>query len=435
MKKTARTILPGILLGFLFLNGVQGYGQNLSNLDPKGTTITYWYQHSQAREAALQTLIAQFNKENPWGITVKGEYAGNYADIFNKMSAAIAGGVGPDLVVAYQNDAASYWQADAIVDLNPYVNDPKYGISPQDQKDFFADFLAQDVQARFGGKRLGWPPNRSLEVLYYNADWLKAIGFSSPPKNWQEFADACRKATDPAKGTVGYEIKTDASCVFAQVIGRGGDFLTPDGQGYSLDTPETRAALAYLQQLYKKGYAHKIAEKFGDQADFANQKVLFTMDSTAGLSFYAKAIQGNPHGAFSWGVAAVPHETPGPVLDIYGSSVSVVKSTPQKQLSAWLFLRWMSEPKQQAAWVRASDYFPVRQSVASELGDFLKINRPFAQAFDLLKASRQKGEPTFPGYEQVRDAVTASLNAVLDGAEIEPTLVELQKKAVKSLRQ
>jgi len=433
MRMTTNIKVSGILLGFLFFAGMI-HGQSLASVDPKGTTITYWFQHSQARETALQTLIAQFNKENPWGITVKGEYAGNYPDIFNKMSAAIAGGATPDLVVAYQNDAASYWQAGAIVDLNPYVNDAKYGISAADKKDYFPDFLAQDVQARFGGKRLGWPPNRSLEVLYYNADWLKALGISAPPKNWQEFAEDCRKATDPAKGTVGYEVRTDASDVFAQVISRGGNFISADGQSYDLDSKATRDTLLYLQKLYQSGSARKVAERFGDQADFANGKVLFTMDSTSGIPFYAKAVQGSSHGAFSWGVAAIPHDSKDAILNIYGASVSVVKSTPQKQLAAWLFLRWMSEPKQQAAWVRVSAYFPVRQSVAAELGDFLTANQPFAQAFDLLKVSRQKGEPALVGYEQVRDAISTALNAVLDGADVAQTATALQKKAVKTLQ-
>jgi multiple sugar transport system substrate-binding protein/sn-glycerol 3-phosphate transport system substrate-binding protein len=273
-----------------------------------------------------------------------------------------------------------------------------------------------------------------MEVLYYNADWLKALGFSAPPKNWAEFAEACRKASDPAKGTVGYEVGTDASRVFAQVISRGGSFVSSDGLTYKLDTPEMKAVLQYLQQLYKTGAARKIAEKYGDQADFANGKALFTMDSSSGASFYARAVKASPRGSFHWGIAAIPHETSEAVLDIYGASVSVVKSTPQKQLAAWLFLRWMSEPKQQSAWVRVSDYYPVRRSVANQLDDYIKTNPQFGQGFELLKNSRQQGEPTFPGYEQVRDAITTAVNAVLDGADPAATAAELQKKALKSLR-
>jgi multiple sugar transport system substrate-binding protein/sn-glycerol 3-phosphate transport system substrate-binding protein len=423
-----RTVFRIAALVLLTALAVPSFGQ----ADPTGAVITYWYQHTQGRETALQAMIARFNQTNPWHITVKGEYAGSYPEIFNKMSAGIAGGVTPDLVVAYQNQADAYRQAGAIVNLDPYVSDAKYGLTATELKDFFADFLAQDVNPRFA-ERLGWPPNRSLEVMYYNADWLKALGFKAPPKTWAEFADACRKATDAAKGTVGYEVKTDASEVFAQVISRGGTFTTADGKGYRLDGPEMKATLKFMQDLYKSGVVRKVAERFGDQTDFANGKVLFVFDSTAGMPFYAKAVTGSAK-PFAWTVAPLPHDTPQAVSDVYGASVSIVKSTPARQQAAWLFLKWMSEPAQQAEWVRVSNYFPVRRSTAAGLSDYLKANPVFAQAFDLLSTGTEKSEPGLPGYEQVRDAITTAYQQIIDGADVAQTLTAVQKKADKALR-
>jgi multiple sugar transport system substrate-binding protein/sn-glycerol 3-phosphate transport system substrate-binding protein len=269
--------------------------------------------------------------------------------------------------------------------------------------------------------------------MYYNADWLKELGFSSPPKTWEEFADACRKAADTAKGTVGYEVKTDASAVYGQVISRGGDFTGPDQKAYQLDTPELRASLKFLQDLYKSGAARQVADRFGDQTDFANHKVLFVIDTTAGLPFYAKAIKASAN-PFAWGVAALPHETPQAVSDVYGASVSIVKSTPAKQMASWLFLKWMSDPRQQAEWVRASNYFPVRKSAATELTDYLKTNAQFAQAWELLNTGTEKSEPNLPGYDQVRDAITAAVQQVLGGADVTQTAAGLQRKADKALK-
>lgn len=135
---------------------------------------------------AITKLIDEFNSTNGWHITVKGEYAGRYNDIYNKMIASIAGNATPDLVAAYQNQSASYELSDALVDLNPYVNSPKWGIK-NELSDYFKGFLDQDVNAQFGGKRLGFPLNRSLEVIYYNLDWLNKLGYSKPPVTWNEF--------------------------------------------------------------------------------------------------------------------------------------------------------------------------------------------------------------------------------------------------------
>jgi multiple sugar transport system substrate-binding protein/sn-glycerol 3-phosphate transport system substrate-binding protein len=411
--------------------GAQGFDK----LSLKGTSVTYWYQHTQGREAALKKMIGRFNATNPWGISVKGEYAGGYSDIANKMIAGIAGGSTPDLVVAYQSDSATYELSDALVDLNPYVADATYGVSKAEQADYFPAFLAQDINAQFGGKRLGWPPNRSVEVLYYNADWLRALGIAAPPKTWEEFYEDAKKATDPAKGSYGCAINLDASCVFSQVIGRGGDFRVEGRSGYSLDTPQLRDSFAFFKQLFKEGYAKKIAEQFGDQTDFANRKVLFTMGATSGIPFYDDAVKKGAKGAFAWSVAPIPHTTAKAVLNIFGASVSVVKSSPEKQLASWLFLRWMSEPAQQAEWTRVSNYFPVRRSTAARLGDYLEKNRQFADAWAALQAGEQKAEPPFAGYAQVRDAISASFNAVLDGADIDSTLVALNERANRIFRQ
>jgi ABC-type glycerol-3-phosphate transport system substrate-binding protein len=96
------------------------YG-DLENLDPSGQAITYWYQHSRSREEALQAMIDDFNASNEWGITVQGEYADSYGEIYNKIIVGIPSGDVPDLSVAYQNQAATYVTQGAIVELTPYI--------------------------------------------------------------------------------------------------------------------------------------------------------------------------------------------------------------------------------------------------------------------------------------------------------------------------
>ncbi len=107
-----------------------------------------------------------------------------------------------------------------------------------------------------------------------------------------------------------------------------------------------KASFALFAKIFNEGYGKKVAEQFGDQTDFANRKVLFTMGSTSAIPFYDAAIKQGAGGPFAWSVAPIPGARAGTgtsagarsVLDIYGASVSVVKSTPERQLAAWLFL-------------------------------------------------------------------------------------------------
>ena len=400
-------------------------GSMLSDVDPTGAEITYWFQHSGSREEAFQEMITEFNETNEWGITVTGEYQGGYSDIYNKMITAITGKSTPDLVVAYQNQAAGYQVSDALVDLTPYVESPKWGLGA-DYDDFFGGFINQDINVQFGGQRLGFPPNRSLEVLYYNLTWLKALGFDGPPATYDEFYEMCKAATDAENGKYGYAIRTDASNVYALIISRGGEIQS--GNGYNYDSPELKASMQLMKKLYDDGYGIKIAERYGDQTDFGNSKVLFTMGSTSGLPYYARAVDGSDN-PFEWSVAPIPHTTETAIMDVYGASLSVPHSTPEKQLAAWLFIKWMSEPEQQATWVRASNYFPVRKSTAAELGDYFKENPQLEDAFTILTTSITKAEPPFAGYDEVRDAAAAAFNAILDGADIDDTLADLDEEA------
>jgi multiple sugar transport system substrate-binding protein len=398
----------------------------LSAVDPSGQTVMFWHQHAREREEGLNAMIERFNATNEWGITVKGEYAGGYSDIYNKMVTAIAGGSVPDLVVGYQNESAQYEDAGALTDLTEYVNHPVWGVD--DPSDFFEGFFMQDVNSQFGNRRLGFPPNRSIEVMYYNLTWLQKLGYDGPPQTWDEFAQMCQAATDPEAGTYGYAISTDASRFFALVISRGGEIAKADGSGYQFETREARAAMQFMKDLYDKGYIRKIAERYGDQTDFGNQKVLFTIGSSSGLPFYQQAADAGEAGTFEWSVAPPPH-TGRPAVNVYGASVSVPLTTPERQLAAWLFVRWFTEPAQQAEWVGISNYFPVRYSVADSLGDFFAKDPRFADAFGILQTSDTKAEPPFLGYSDVRDMVNAAYNAIIDGADIDETLADLNAEA------
>jgi len=411
-----------------------GQARALAGVDPTGTTISYWYQHTGANGEAMQKMIADFNATNQWRITVKGEFAGGYNDIYNKMLAAIAAKSPPDLVVAYQNQSATYMAAaDALVDMNPYVMDSKWGLG-KDLGDFFEGFISQDVNAQFGGKRLGFPPNRSIEVMYVNMSMLKAAGIAAAPRTWDEFLDDCVKVTSKDKGTYGYALDNlDASHVYAFVISRGGDIARTDGKGYTLNTPQMKATMLYMQRLVQQGVARKIPKKYDDQTDFGNGLVAFTTSSTSGLTFYAAAVKSNKNGPFDWAIAPIPQVTTSgaPAMDLYGASVSIPKSTPEKQLAAWLFIKWFSEPKQQAQWTHVSKYFPVRKAAEPLIKDMLDADANFAAAWNILKTARLRAEPPYAGYDLVREAIQGAYTKIIDGANVDTTLAALQIQADK----
>lgn len=415
------------------------YG-NIDEIDLSGATVVFWHQHSGGREQELLQIVEDFNASNEYGITVEARNEGGYGDIYDKMIAGLTTGELPGLVVAYQNQAAAYEVADGLVNMQPYIDHPVYGIPADELSDFFQAFIEADRLPQFNNEQYGFPPNRSMEMLYYNAEWLAelydagAISFEGPPQTPDQFAEAvCAAAENPFSKnpdpsfSVGYEVRTDASNVASMAFARGVDIYDDEANQFTYNTPELAEYMTLMADLLAQGCAGEIAEAFGDQTDFGNGKTLFTMGSSSGLPFYKSAVDDGEAGGFEWSVAAVPHTTPDPVMNIYGASVSIPKTDPATQLAAWVFIKYYTSSDIQARWARASNYFPVRESVASGLDEYFAENPAFEVAFNLLPYT--KSEPGVAGYDPIRDAASSAFSRVLQGEDAATVLAELDATA------
>ena len=388
------------------------YG-DLENLDPSGQVVTYWYQHSRTREEALQAMIEDFNASNEWGITVRGEYAGSYGEIYNRIIAGIPAGDVPDISVAYQNQAATYVTQGAIVELTPYIESKQWGFTEEQRQDFFPFVELGDYLLQFEG-RYGFPPHRSMEVLFYNEDWLRELGYDHPPRTWDEFKEMACAASDPAAGTYGYEMSIDASTFADMVFNRGGSMVNEDGSAYTFGDQAGLEVLTGIQELFSEGCAILETEAYGDQTDFGQARVLFTFSSTSGLPFYRDAV--TEGAGFNWSISTMPSTLETPRVNIYGASLSILRTTPERQLASWLFIKWLTEPEQSARWSRATNYFPVRRSAAEELAGYLEENPQYEKAFGFLDHDIAI-EPGVVAYDECRDGIGEMLDAMAGGGD------------------
>jgi multiple sugar transport system substrate-binding protein/sn-glycerol 3-phosphate transport system substrate-binding protein len=383
------------------------YG-NLEKLDPSGQVITYWHQHSRERGEELDALVDDFNASNEWGIAVQAEYAGGYGDIYNKIMDGIPSGEVPNVTVAYQNQAATYATQGGIVEVTPYVESARWGFSEEELADFFPFVELGDYLPQFDG-RYGFPPHRSMEVLYYNADWLRELGYDGPPRTWDEFKEMACAASDPDAGKYGYELSIDASTFADMVYNRGGVMINEDATAYAFGDQAGLTALAFIQELFDEGCAVLETEAYGDQEHFGEGRILFTFSSTSGIPYYRDLV--SEGGGFAWSISTMPTTLDTPRVDIYGASLSIMHTTPEKQLASWLFIKWLTEPEQSARWSRASNYFPVRQSVAAELADYFAENPQYEKAFGFLGYDLTI-EPGVIAYDECRDLINTMMDAV-----------------------
>lgn len=399
-----------------------------AGVDPRGQTVVFWHQHTGARQEALSELVEEFNNTNECGIIVDEQNQGSYDDIRDKMNASIAAGEVPaSLIVGYQNDQAFYQLNDALVDFNSFLDDPHWGLTEEEKADFFPSFFDQSVHPVFNNQRLGFPPNRSVEVLYYNQTWLEELGFDGPPTTPEEFREmSCAGAEANADGTGGFMLRDDASAVAAWTFAFGGDVLSEDGTQYVYDGEATIEALSFVKDLYEDGCAHFYTDG-PSSPEFAARRAVFTMGSSSGMPFYRNDVntvaEEAGRDADVWGVAAIPHTTPEPVMNVYGGDVMIPVTLPEEELAAWIFVEWYTSPEIQAQWNVASNYFPTRASAEDFLGDYIEENAQYGQAFALLEYAHY--EPQLISYQAVRDRASAAFNEIMQGADVEATLADV----------
>ncbi len=379
---------------------------------PSGSTveIQFWHGQSGTQEKALAALIDKFQAQYP-NIKVKATFQGNYTDLYKKNAAAVAAGSPPDLTIGYQNDVANYVKSDAVIALDDLMKDSQIGFTADDLKDIFPSFIDKYVQ--FGNKVYSIAFMRSMEVMYYNADMLKAAGLTKPPETWDDFMKVCAAAVKPPD-VVCYELPGSgaASTYATWIFNRGGDIFSADGKTVAFDQKPGLDAMAFLADMFTKKYAIIQAKAYQDQTDFSLGKVVFTFGSTAGLPYYASAIK-DAGKVTNWGIAPSPHSTKDPVTDVYGPSVAIFKTTPEKQRAAFTFLKWLMSKDPNAEWVKATYYFPARQSTKDALADFIKANPLYGDAFEWLKYGR--GEPTTAAWNPIRNFIGDAMVAIGNG--------------------
>ncbi len=384
-----------------------------ADLDITGpVTVTLWHAlTSDPQKSALEAAVKKFNDTNGKGITVQAVVQGNYTQLYQKTLGAIQAGALPDMAHAYESFVADYTKADVVIDLDPYVNSKKNGLDQASKDDIYKPYFDTNRFSQYGNKLLSFPFTKSLALMYNNLDALKAAGINAAPTTWQEWEQDVMKTTKKdANGKTtqyGYAGTTDASYFNAMVLSMGGKIMADDNKTVAWDGKEGLAVLQMLKRLYDGGYAYT-PTGFDWQNDFANGKLAFTFASTSSRPFIAAAMK-TP---VNWSVSLPP----GGKTVMFGANIAVFKSTPQKQLASWLFIKWFSEQANTADWATKSYYMPVRKSAANDenLKAYWNSKDPQGkQAYDAIGSSIP--EPNVRGQQDIRDVITNMYVSVMTG--------------------
>lgn len=359
-----------------------------------GLSLLVWVPYYGAESEWFQGFVNTFNESNEWGIQVTAVEQINYSNLYENVTASLPREEKPGLVIALPEHAQEWYAAGAVTDLTDYVRDPKYGV---DTADMPPAILGQDLA---GEARAAYPAQRTAAVLLWNQTWAKELGFSSAPDSPQDFQkQACGAqqsmaadefAENDALG--GWLVNTDPMTAYSWLKAFGGDAV--EGGNYHFLTPNNIDSFSFLRQLSEAGcsWQSQTADPF---TAFAEREALFITTTLKDLpqveqTFSARGTRDE------WAVLPFPAST----LTVYGSSYVVLNSTPEEQLAAWLFVRWLTDPEQDARWVENTHLFPLHAATLALLDEYGQAHPQWEQAVHLLPEGI--GSPALPSWRTVK---------------------------------
>lgn len=432
-------LFVAVLLLALGIGLVQAQDSMYEGIDPSGQTVVYWHQYSEdsTQDNTMSALIADFNSNNEYGITVEAIHQGHYGTIEDLMNTAILSGELPNLVAGYANAVAGWANEGLVVDIETLLNDPQWGFSDEEQSNF--NFNLLDVNkldfAPFDGMRVAWANQNSLNVFYTNLDVVEALGFERrTPATLAEF-EAISCAAGASEAYQGYPLDTGTSHFESFVAAHGGAIFDSEAGEYIFESDAVAAAMELFTRMLENDCAYLFAERYQNTGDFSLGITPFAAGSSAGIPFVTWDAA-TAEMTDEWVVTAFPGaEGVGATIQLFVPSQAILTAAPEQELATWLFVKYLAGPAAQLAWSGATGYFSIRTDIEVTADDFTEPRMPYERFIEVQGILTDESvsvysSPGLPSYSAVRGIVPNTIAEVVNGdVETADALADLNEEA------
>ncbi|MEW6648823.1 MAG: extracellular solute-binding protein [Chloroflexota bacterium] len=332
----------------------------------RGLQITFAHPWVGDLSRLIDQQVDRFNQTNEWGLHVIVQRGGSSMALAQQIESA--SDPLPDLLVA-PSENLLYWhlRTDKLRPLNDLLLDEHWGLSEGQRADFPLVFWQQDQQ---DGNQLGIPAQRAPRVFFYNLSWASELGFSRPPDSLEAFREhACAAArannADPSgdnDGSGGWMVDTDGWTIYAWLESWGLENpLQGDPPRLTFSQPATLQAAEFLRGMVDEGCA--FFGRIPPEEAFATRRALYFSTSLLDLPILS-ATMTRLGSNDVWMALPFPSSNR-PVVIVSGLSYGILRSQPEREMAAWLFLRWMLQPEVQARVLHTGGGFPIGAASAN----------------------------------------------------------------------
>lgn len=334
---------------FFFISMVIANGLLASPIE-----IVFWHSMAGSLGLEIQGLVDGFNQRQSEFI-IKPIYKGDYNETLTSFAAAFRAKQAPDLIQIFEVGSATMLSPKGIIKPVAELLQEQRVVLPE--KDFFPALRANYSEK---GQWVAMPLNTSIPVMYYNADALTKLGYSSTtfPKTWAGLEKLIAKLK--ASGfSCGYT-SAYPSWIFIESFSamHGLPMIDPVTQKaiYS-----NKPQINFLNRLVRWQHLHYF--EYGGRSDDAT--TLFTSGRCPLLSQSSGAYHGlSKMVSFHVGMAAIPYDHTLSATRrnnvIGGAALWVIAGkTPEIYRGVAQFISYLAEPSVQNQWYKKTGYLPL----------------------------------------------------------------------------
>jgi ABC-type glycerol-3-phosphate transport system substrate-binding protein len=391
MKKSLMVLVSIVLMVAFFAFPI--FGQQV--------VVNFWEGMGAQLGTTLQTITNLFNKQNP-NIQVNLVYLGSGNEVDSKLLTALAANTLPTMAQVKGPWAAMLISKGVLAPLYEFPGFTDVASS------VYTPLL---VSGTFNDKIYTLPFNRDIFDLFVRPQIFEQAGLTYP-KTMNEMAQDAKLLTVVQNGkTVRYGLgfRTTYRQFTAVAYQFGGSYISSDGK-ITINSPQNLAALTYLVNLVKEGYAYG---KFGYfDNELTTSSVAMLLGGSAELTYDLSDIAGQSDGLV---MVPIPSDvTFKPML--HGQNIAIFNTaTPEQQQAAWKYLQFLLSPDIQLYWAVQTGYIPVNKTVAdlSSWKSFVAQNQNGVNAIMVGLDQSADYAPNLPWWTNAREAIrTAFENAI-----------------------
>jgi sn-glycerol 3-phosphate transport system substrate-binding protein len=389
----------------------------------KPVEITFWHVQTAKNEEVLQELVARFEAQQD-RVRVKLVNQVTYPDLFNKYRAGLTTGALPD--VAEMNVA--YLQA--LVDSRSVV--PIEACASTDNYEQ-SDYVPQAIDAyTLKGVQWAMPWTVTGRVLLYDRNVFRAAGLDpdDPPATLDEVIEDSRRIVERGASRHGIALPTDPG-LLPHLYTKSGQLYVNHHNGRTVRATKTllnsqigRHIWTWWDDIVESGLGISTGRATTDHLlAVANRDAAMTIDSSNVVGPVFDVLSSGEFAHVDPGVAPLPAANPAGGVMVSGGSLWLPRaSKPDKQAAAWEFVKFLSEPDQQAAYTVGTrgGYLPIRRSASHdpELQQMWQQDPRTRVPYDQLLSgptNRVTPGPVLGDPDGVGDAVVDALTGMLAG--------------------